>query len=200
MTGAGGESIREAFKAGERGGAYGKSFRDNMRGRVTQESVLDDAKGALEKMRSDRSAEYNKGMAATKANKLPADYQPIETAMNDVVDTLFHGPVTTTDKASISLAKKVGKKLNEWQAAYPNPTVYDLDRLKIAIDKLKPNWTQESGDQSRIIAAVRSAVKDEILRKDPGYAKTMAAYEDSIGTQQEIQQRHGIAQDAIRHA
>lgn len=186
-TGAGGEAVREAFRAGERGGQYGKSFRENMRGREAQEAVLDDAKAALGKMAQERSNEYNKGMAATKASKAVGDYQPIETAMQDVVDSLFHGPVTTTDKASLNLAKKVGQKLQEWQNNYPNPTVYDLDRLKVAIDKLKPNWTKESGDQSRIIAAVRTAVRDEILKKDPGYKKTMKAYEESISGQQEIE-------------
>ena len=187
-SGTGGDSVTEAFRAGERGGNYGKSFRDNMRGHEPQESVLQDARGALDKMHADRSAEYQQGMLATKANKATLDKQPIEDAMADLTDSLFHGPTAVTDDASLNLAKKVGQAIDDWWTHHPNMTAEDLDRLKVKIDKMKPNWTQESGDQSRIIGTMRTAIKNEILKKDPTYAKTMKAYEDSIGVQTDIEQ------------
>ncbi len=177
----------EAFRAGERGGTYGKTFRENMRGKEPQEAVIADAKNALNKMVDDRRREYNQGMAATKANKAVLDYTPIETEMQNLTDTLFHGPVSTTDSASLALAKKVGESLDEWKKNFPNPTAEDLDRLKVKIDNLKPNWAQDSGDQSRIIATMYNAVKKEIMAKEPSYAKTMKAYEESKNTQAEIE-------------
>lgn len=195
-TGTGGDAVKEAFRAGKRGGAHGNAFRQNMRGQEAQESVLTDAKAALGKMAAERSADYRKGMAATKANNTVLDYQPVENAMGDIVDTLFHGPVATTDDASLNLARKVGTKIDEWQQNYPRPTPEDFDRLKVAIDKLKPNWTQDSGDQSRIIASARTAVKDEVLRNDPTYAKTMKAYEENISAQQEIERALSLGKRA----
>ena len=186
-TGAGNQSVMEAFRAGERGGSSGKAFRENMRGKEPQDAVIADAKAALAKMVDDRRKEYNQGMAATKANKAVLDYAPVETAMQDLVDTLFHGPVSTTDKASLGLAKEVGKSIDEWKQNFPNPTAEDFDRLKIKIDNLKPNWTQETGDQGRIIATMYNAVKNEIMAKEPTYAKTMKAYEESKTTQTEIE-------------
>lgn len=186
-TGTGGESLMEAFRAGKRGGRYGQSFRDNMRGKVSQESVIDDAKAALDNMAQDRRVEYNKNMAATKANKAVLDMTPIEDAMQKLTDSVFHGPSQITNDASMKMLKKVGKSIDEWKTNFPNPTAEDLDRLKVRIDKLKPNFSKVSGDQERIITTMRNAVKDEILRKDPSYAKTMKAYEDSITTQREIE-------------
>lgn len=186
-TGAGGDSVREAFRAGERGGSYGKTFRDNMRGNEAQESVLTEAKAALGKMASERSDAYRKGMVATKANKTMLDKQPIEDAMQDLTDSMFHGPSPVTNKASIKLLKEVGQTIDDWWLNHPNMTPEDLDRLKVKLDKMKPNWTKESGDQARIIATMRTAVRDEILRKDPTYAKTMKDYENSISAQQEIE-------------
>ncbi|MDP1702577.1 MAG: hypothetical protein Q8L53_16690 [Aestuariivirga sp.] len=199
-TGAGGQSVLEAFRAGERGGSYGKSFRANMRGKEPQDAVIADARAALAKMVDDRRKEYNQGMAATKANKAVLDYAPVETAMQDLVDTLFHGPVSTTDKASLGLAKEVGKSIDEWKKNFPNPTAEDFDRLKIKIDNLKPNWTQETGDQGRIIATMYNAVKNEIMAKEPTYAKTMKAYEESKAVQTEIEQALSLKKKSSKDA
>lgn len=199
-TGAGNQSVMEAFRAGERGGSYGKSFRDNMRGKEPQDAVISDAKAALSKMVDERRKEYNQGMAATKANKAVLDYAPVETAMQDLVDTLFHGPVSTTDKASLGLAKEVGKTIDEWKKNFPAPTAEDFDRLKIKIDNLKPNWTQETGDQGRIIATMYNAVKNEIMAKEPTYAKTMKAYEESKAVQTEIEQALSLKKKSSKDA
>lgn len=199
-TGAGGDAVMQAFRAGERGGTAGKDFRSNMRGNMPQDAVIADAKAALNKMVDDRRAEYNKGMAATKANKAVLDYTPVEDAMQKLTDTLFHGPVSTTDKASINLAKEVGNTINEWQTHFPNPTAEDFDRLKIKIDNLKPNWTQETGDQNRIIATMYNAVKSEILRKEPSYANTMKAYEESKATQTEIEKALSLGKKSSKDA
>lgn len=199
-TGAGGDAITEAFRAGERGGTYGKSFRANMRGKEPQDAVISDAKNALNKMVQDRRNEYIQGMAATKANKAVLDYAPVETAMQDLVDTLFHGPVSTTDKASLSLAKEVGKSIDEWKKNFPNPTAEDFDRLKIKIDNLKPNWTQETGDQGRIISTMYNAVKNEIMAKEPTYAATMKAYEESKAVQTEIEQALSLKKKSSKDA
>lgn len=199
-TGTGGQSIMEAFRAGERGGSYGKSFRENMRGKEPQDAVITDAKNALNKMVQDRRNEYNKGMAATKANKAVLDYAPVETAMQDLVDTLFHGPVSTTDIASLNLAKKVGKAIDDWKKVFPKPSAEDFDRLKIKIDNLKPNWTQETGDQGRIISTMYNAVKNEIMAKEPTYAATMKAYEESKAVQTEIEQALSLKKKSSKDA
>lgn len=197
-TGSGGDSIKEAFSAGSRGGSYAKSFRDNMRGHEPQDAVIGDAMNAISKIVDDRRNEYNKNMAATKANKAVLDYTPIEDAMQKLTDSLFHGPVSTTDKASLKLAKEVGESIDEWKKHYPNPTAEDLDRLKIKIDKLKPNWTQETGDQGRVIATMYNAVKNEIMAKEPTYAKTMKAYEESKAVQTEIEKALSLTKGASK--
>jgi hypothetical protein len=199
-TGAGGDAVTEAFRAGERGGSYGKSFRDNMRGKEPQDAVIADARNALNKMVDDRRKEYNQGMAATKANKAVLDYKPVEDAMQDLTDTLFHGPVSTTDSASLNLAKKVGESIDDWKKNFPNPTAEDFDRLKIKIDNLKPNWTQETGDQGRIIATMYNAVKKEIMDKEPSYAQTMKAYEESKAVQTEIEQALSLKKKSSKDA
>lgn len=190
-SGVGGDTLAEAYNAGKTGGQSGELLRANMRGNASQNEVLQDAQDALGKMAADRSTQYRAGMAATQANPTVASYAPIEQAMQDVTDTLFHGNVSTTDTASLGLAKKIGESIDEWKQNYPNPTSYDLDRLKIKIDNLKPNFTQNSGDQGRIVTAMRNAVKDQILQTDPNYAGTMRAYEESKGLQQDVEQALG---------
>lgn len=190
-SGVGGDALAEAYNAGKTGGQSADLFAGNLRGTIPQESVVQDTKAALAKMSADRSAAYQQGMLGTQANTTQLDYAPIESAMGGLTDSLFHGPVPITDNASLKLAQNVGQKIDEFKQAFPNPTPSDMDRLKVSIDKLAPNFTQNSGDQSRIVSTMYNAVKNQILGADSTYADTMKAYEQSKGLQNDIQQGLG---------
>lgn len=186
-SGVGGEALIQALRDSFKGGAAQDAFKANMRGQVPADAVLQDANIGLQNMATNRANEYKAGMAATKANGAVLDYAPVDQAMQDLTASLYHGSTAVTDDASLKLLSKVQDKINEWKQAYPTPTPYDLDRLKVSIDKLAPNFTQASGDQGRIVTSMRNAVKNQILAADPNYAATMKSYETSKTLQSEIE-------------
>jgi len=65
-------------------------------------------------------------------------------------------------------------------------TAEGLDALKQRLDALYPESPMQKQAQ-RAITSVRNTVKDTIVAQDKNYAKTMKAYEESLGLEREIE-------------
>lgn len=201
-TGAGEESIAQALRAGREGN---EAFLQNIKGEVSAENVLKQAKEALSNMRSARSQEYQKGIATTKENQVFLNFKPIREAFDETLSTLkSKGIGEEASKVGPDTMKKVNEIkgiLNEWQKKPTLHTAGGLDDLKQRLDDV---YTEGMTDQAkRVLSNTRTAVKNTIVDQDANYAKTMANYEEALGLEREIEKalslgKKSAADTAIR--
>ena len=184
-TGAGSQAFKEAYKAGQQGNT---KLLENMRGEISAEEVLNDAKTALANMRATRQDVYRQGIETTKKGQIFYKFEPIENKLNEELKTL---KVTNLGKEMPLVGEAELNKINElktevakWQKTPELWTASGLDGLKRRLDAIYPENLPQA---QRIISAVRNKVYDHIVSLDPNYAKTMKAYEEAIKIEQQIE-------------
>lgn len=186
-TGAGSNSLRSAAKAGAAGGRTAESFLDNMRGNVSPEAVVGEAKAALANMRQERGAAYRGGMAGVKADNTVLDFGPIDDALSGVSDIgSFKGQ--NISKSTDAVRKQIAETIDNWRGLDPAAfhTAEGLDALKKAIGDIKDS--ADFGSPSRIIAdQVYNAIRGQIVKQAPDYAKVMKDYETASDLLSEVQ-------------
>jgi hypothetical protein len=202
-TGAGEESISQALRAGREGN---EAFLQNIKGEVSAENVLKQAKDALANMRSARSQEYQQGIQTTKENQVFLNFKPIREAFDETLGSLKSKGIggEEASKVGSETMKKVNEIkgiLNEWQKKPTLHTAGGLDDLKQRLDDV---YTEGMTDQAkRILSNTRTAVKKTIVDQDANYAKTMANYEEALSLEREIERalslgKKSAADTAIR--
>lgn len=195
-TQTGGESLRQAARAGAEGGERASGFLANLRGNVPMESVLDDVKGAVREMRAQRSDAYRSGMAGVNKDPAILKFDPIDKALGDVVSVgSFKGKVINRSTAEVQ--QKIADLVNEWRNANPADfhTVEGMDALKRAIGDIRDST--QFGTPSRVVAdRVYNAVKGQINMQAPGYAKVMKDYEDASRLVKEIERSLSVGEKA----
>jgi hypothetical protein len=192
-TGAGANAVSTAFQAGKTGE---KAFVDNMRGKVAMTDVLDDAKNALSNMRIQRGNEYRQGMAGVSADKTVLDMTPIESALNSVKSMGSYKGQQINKNAAGTVAE-IDQQIATW--AKLNPAEYHtpegLDALKKAIGDIRD--ATEFGSAGRKAAdAVYNAIKGEISKQAPTYAKTMKSYSEASDLITEIEKSLSLGNKA----
>ena len=186
-TGAGAESIREAAKAGAAGGEKAEAFLGQLRGNAPMESVVNTAKEAVSELYKNRSESYLQGMGNVTSNKAVLDFAPIDAAITraEKVGT-FHG-IKIRENAADALAA-IKSKIDEFKA---NPatdirTIEGFDKLKQAISDIQQS--QPYGTPARKVAdEMYNAVKNEIIKQAPDYAKVMSDYETASALLKDIE-------------
>ena len=184
-TGAGSQAFKEAYKAGQQGNT---KLLENMRGEVSAEEILNEAKTALANMRATRQDVYRQGIETTKKGQIFYKFEPIENKLNEELKTL---KVTNLGKEMPLVGEAELNKINElknevakWQKTPELWTASGLDGLKRRLDAIYPENLPQA---QRIISSVRNKVYDHIVSLDPNYAKTMKAYEEAIKMEQQIE-------------
>lgn len=195
-TQTGGESLRQAARAGAEGGERASGFLANLRGNVPMEAVLDDVKGAVREMRAQRADAYKSGMAGVNKDPAILKFDPIDKALGDVVSVgSFKGKVINRSTAEVQ--QKIADLVNEWRNANPADfhTVEGMDALKRAIGDIRDST--QFGTPSRVVAdRVYNAVKGQINMQAPGYAKVMKDYEDASRLVKEIERSLSVGEKA----
>jgi len=176
-TGAGAESIREAAKAGAAGGSKAQAFLDQMRGNAPIENVVNTAKDAVAELYRNRSDAYTSGMTGATGNKAILDFNPIDAAIAkaEKVGTFNGIPIRKNAAEALSEIKQV---IDQFRAGDPAifRTVEGFDKLKQAIGDIQQS--QQYGTPARKVAdELYNAVKNEIVKQAPDYAKVMGDYE-----------------------
>lgn len=192
-SGVGGEAVGTAYNAGRTGGT---SFLDNMRGNVPLTDVLDEAKAALSQMRMDRAAQYRQGMAGVSADKTVMDFAPIDNAVASLKSMgNFKGQVTNKNASGTvdELAELVGR----WRGLDPAEfhTPEGLDALKQAIGDVR-DATQFGTPARKAADTVYNAIKGEITKQAPTYAKVMKDYSAATETLQEVERALSLGNKA----
>lgn len=175
-TGTGAEAVRGAYQAGKTGAT---EFLDNMRGKVPFDDVVARAKEGLGRMRAERSQAYRSGMVDIANDKTVIDFAPIRQSMAKVGSMgSFKGQ--QINKNASGTVQELADTIDNW--ANLNPAEYHtpegLDALKQAIGDIR-DTTQFGTAARRAADSVYNAVKDEITRQAPTYAKVMKDYSEA---------------------
>ena len=178
-TGAGTEAIRQASRAGAEGGAKADAFLENLRGNVPVESVVQDAKRAVDQMRIDRGNAYRSGMANISLDKTVIDFSLVDQAVRDVAKIgVFKGKVL--DRSAADVWQKIENVVDEWRQSDPAVfhTPEGMDALKKAVGDIRDNIPY--GTPSRSVAdRVYGAIRGQIVKQAPTYGKVMKDYESA---------------------
>lgn len=183
-TGTGAESVRAAYGAGKKGST---KFLDNMRGKVSFDDVVDDAKSALSKMRADRAEAYRSGMVDIRNDATVIDFKPIHKAVTDLKQMgSFKGQ--QINKNAAATVDDIAQTVDNWASL--NPAEYHtpegLDALKQAIGDIRDS-TQFGTAARRAADTAYNAVKNEIVAKAPTYSKVMKDYSEASALLKEIE-------------
>ena len=176
-TGAGGESIRQAYRAGREGI---EDFVANMRGNVGGGGLVDRARAAVQRMRQDMGRAYatGKGGGAGWADDTSVlSPAPIRQAMQQADDAFSFGGIPNPGIEGVQ--RDVRRVVDQWlTAAETNPrhlTVEGFDALKKHIASIYPdNVANRTG--RAYVTQVSRAVRDSIIQQRPQYAQSMSNY------------------------
>lgn len=196
-TGVGGEPIGQAFRAGLVGGEAGEALKANMRGNVEQTAVLDAAKQNLAELGRQRQQAYRANMENIKGDKSILDFTGIDKAIADAQSkVVFKGKIK--NEAAAQKLAEVEAKIADWKTLTPADfhTPEGLDALKQSIGETLESIPFESTQQRLVVGEVYNAVKNEINKQAPTYAKTMKAYADASEQIKEIERALSLGKKA----
>lgn len=179
-TGAGGESIKQAFLAGKKGGETAKTFAENLRGNVPITQVLDDVNANLAAMGKQKADAYRQGMAQVSGDKTVLSFDGIDKAMKTAYDMATYKGVIK----NVGAAKKLQEAydaIGKWKQL--NPAEYHtpegMDALKQNIGGILESIPFEERTARNAVGDIYSAVKKEINKQAPVYSKVMKDYSDA---------------------
>lgn len=186
-SGLGPKAIEEAYRSGRVGGREGEAFRMGMRGDLDPDAPVDLARGAVDDLKADRSAEYVAGKEKWAASPAPLNFEPIEQAYENVMGIKrFRGKDL---KPSVAKARdQVRAAMDEWRADPGAWTAEGFDALKQKIQDIGHGLDPlKEGAARSVVGAVAASIKKEISKQAPDYAKSMKAYERASQALDEVQ-------------
>jgi hypothetical protein len=181
-TGAGANSVSEAFRAGQVGGDMGAAFKGAMRGEIPMAKVVEQAKGALAKMRAVRGEAYRSGMADLSKDATVLDFAPIDEAVSKTNGVKNFKGVDIAPKTA-GVRQEITDAIDHWKsldpAEYHTPEGMDALKQKIGDirDSLKPHSPEET-----VANSAYNAVRDAIVKQAPEYARIMRGYSEASDT------------------
>lgn len=196
-TGAGGESVKQAFKVGyENVPDVITPFKAHLRGEAPMTDVLETAQNALSQIKQTKNAQYIDNMTKLKTDRTVLDMTPILDDLNNIQKTgTFKGKVIKPSavKTQQELSDVVVNWAKEDPAQYHTPE--GLDALKQRIGDIVDS--QEYGSPSRTIAEkMYNSVKNQIVKQAPVYENTMKQYSEASQLIKEIERSLSLGKNA----
>src|SRR3990167_10125107 len=197
LHGAGSEANVAALKGNP-------DFINTMRGNISKEEVLGNAKDGLNQMNMDRSYNYQQQLDAL-PNVKPIDITPIRSRFIEMLNKVHISYDHKTGGLSFG---KLSKIRNPADQAQLNVIFADLknwgsdpqDLLPKNVDILKQIIGEYYSDNSNIraiIAATYSKARRILVDNVPGYEKMVSDYETSIKTTNEIERALSLGTRAM---
>lgn len=175
-TGAGGEAITQAVKAGETGN---KVFLNNLRKQADMKDVVKVATEGLDRMKAEKNANYRSGMVDITNDKSILSFDDIDAAIkNAKTKGSYEG--RPTNQKTLDAVNDAEIAVKEWKNENPNKfhTPEGLDNLKQRIGSILEDLPYDS--QSRVaINDIYHATKNTIQKQAPTYADVMKTYGDA---------------------
>lgn len=187
-THTGGDGLKIAAKAGMEGGEMSKNFLDNLRGNVPMTDVLNKVKQNIQAMGSAKAAEYRNGMADISGDKTILDFNGIDNALADSFNKITFKGQAKNSKA-MDVHNKIVDEINLWKSLDPAEfhTPEGLDALKQRIGGIQESIPFEEKTARMAAGNVYTAIKNDISKQAPVYAKTMSNYSDASQLVNEIE-------------
>lgn len=186
-THTGGRPLQEAAKAGSAGGQAADLFQANMRGNVPMADVVDASRANLLQMKIDKNAQYSADMGRLKTDRTVLGFNGVDAAVSKAAEAVSFKGVVKNESAAGALGK-VAEEIKAWKALDPAEyhTPVGLDALKQKIGAIRESIPFEDKTSRMVVGDVYNAVKNEIKKQAPTYAKTMREYETAQGTIDEL--------------
>lgn len=175
-TGAGADSISQAYQSGLTGGKSAEAFLGGLRGGEDIKSILSAAKDSLLNMKIAKNAKYKSNQAALKANDIILNFTGIDKAVNKALNTVTHKGKIINEKGHEAVLE-AQEFVREWKASDPKEfhTPIDMDKLKQKVQSVVEK--QEYGSQARYaVTQIKIGIDKEIRAQAPSYASMMAEY------------------------
>ena len=194
-TGAGSESMRQAFNAGREGGEIDQRFVDNMRGVEDSGAVVEDSISALQQLKSNKQNVYLNSKQALQLERQAVDFDVMAMNFSDWSKGFFYEGVSELSVKGQAKLKAVQKLIKDWQRSPALHNAKGLDMLKRRIDNEYPDGINP-GDEAVVIAQARDLVKKQILEQVPDYNKVMQPYEEATRLERELQKALSLGKNA----
>lgn len=196
-TGAGGESIKQAFKVGyENTPDIVTPFKAHLRGDAPITDVLTSAQSALSQIKQTKNAQYLDNMSKLKTDKTVLDMSPILDDLSNIQKTgTFKGKVIKP--SAVKTQQEISDVITSWAKEDPQQyhTPEGLDALKQRIGDIVDS--QEYGSPSRTIAEkMYNSVKSQIVKQAPVYENTMKQYSEASQLVKEIERSLSLGKNA----
>ena len=188
QTGAGADSIGQAYQAGKVGGETADIFKANLRGEVPQTEVLDAAKQNLAEMAIQRQNAYRTEMASISKDKTVLSFDGIDKAIENAMNKTTYKGKVVNEKAFDKLASAKAE-IEAWKQLDPTEfhTPEGLDKLKQKVGGILEDIPFEQKTALTAVNEVYNGIKNEIKKQAPTYAKTMQAYSEATDLIREIE-------------
>lgn len=172
-SGAGGESVKQAYKAGA---SNSETFRKAMRGKSNVFEAVDDAEQAIKSMEQKRSIEFAKALPKKGDFLLP------EKAVQDAYDTAatqISGVTAGVDDVAADALNKVTKLLdninNEGGFTFNNA----LEAKKAVDGIIQPLIRKGEKNAVRIIQPIQNAIKSTMIESVPEYGTALRNFSEA---------------------
>jgi hypothetical protein len=188
-TGVGEGVIDRAFDAGKRSS---KPFLDNLRGKVSSESVVAQAKGALKDMTTGNSDLYKTNLAKAFEDTTQLKTGGIFKNIKDIVreETLGNTiPLSGEEKSVIEKATEFLKPAQNNRIAQ---TTKGLDKIRRKIADIK---SDPGTNADRIKKSITNSIKDSISEQRPEYRKGLETYAKNKNEIEEIARTFSIKEN-----
>lgn len=188
-TGAGAGNVKEFTRSIAQGGETAQAARDAMRGRISEQDIVDEAKGAFGQFLKNRSDEYAKQLDTLKTKTNKIDHQPVIDKFNKMLED--YGVFSNADGTpNFSRAPGLGryqrdlealsKTLSEWGTQPGDNTIAGVDRLKQVIDDFRIG-SSDSRKFDAFVTGLRGEAKNAVRSNLQGDLKTLGTYEKMLG-------------------
>lgn len=186
-THTGGESIREAIKAGYEGGQRAEAFLGAMRGKSDMSAVVESARQAVSQLRVARAAAYKTGMGHVTHDPSLLNFNAVDRAVDRAMDVGKYKS-EVVDAESSGVASEIKAAVDKWKGLDPREYhgAEGFDALKRSLNAL---WQKtEPGTAARkVVDDVQRSIKDTISDQSPIYAKVMKDYHEASDSLREFE-------------
>lgn len=181
-TGTGSRSIEQAYKAGQRGS---RTFLENMRGNVSKTDVVDTARNELNKLKIAKNAEYSQNIDAIKTDKTNLDIKGVIEKLQGIKKDYNVGGFSKAGKSTQKAIDEVSDIVDDFAKRPEIHNAEGFDALKQRIYDI--SFPVEERQANNIVKQMGNAVKSEITKQAPTYAKTMKEYTEASNTIRELE-------------
>lgn len=194
LTGTGYGVIKEGMNSAMEGGTKGKAFQEGLRGKVSPEQLVDQAKTALETVENTRNSNYQEMLKKLKPDGTTYNIEAIKTEADTQLGRfkINKKPNGTLDFSRSKFALDPGAQ-NDITKLYDYVQSYGTkaeDATALGVDNLKQvlgGYYSPNSDYRAFTDALRSKAR-QVIENAPGYSTEMKNYSEMTENIRDIKQ------------